>query len=114
MDSNGKIWENYNNSTFKYIAFDMEIPIENETMNKKDYKAIPTGSTDYTRVNNIYDISENWSEWTTEATYAYARVCRGGDYYDSGGKSTTIARDTWDAGYPRAAYACRSILWIKE
>ena len=37
---------------------------------------LETGQTSYTKINNIYDISGNCSDWTQEGLYIYDRVKR--------------------------------------
>ena len=39
-------------------------------------KYIPTGSTEYSKVNNIYDMAGNVEDWTIEADFAGIRVNR--------------------------------------
>ena len=67
-----------------YIAKDAEIPIETETKSA-GYAGckIPTGSTEYTKVNNIYDMAGNVSEWAIETRASDVRTCRGGLYHGS-------------------------------
>lgn len=47
---------------------------------------IPTGSSEDTNVNNIYDMAGNVYDWTLEANGSNGRYCRGGvfDYYGAG------------------------------
>ena len=73
---NSTSWGNYYNATFKYMN-------SNGILVTKDKirKIIPTGSTEYTKANNIYDLAGNIGDWTMEANY---RVARGGSYYDLG------------------------------
>lgn len=78
VGGNSETFGNYYNATFNYIAKDAKKPIETETKdaNKKVY--IPTGSSEYTKTNNIYDMAGNVNEWTTEIYPPYYRVGRGG------------------------------------
>ena len=110
---NSTSFGNYWNSTFDYIEADMEFPIRTKTKKEETYNKIPTGSADYTKINNIYDIAGNSYDWTIEATYAYARVSRGGEYGSKGSDCRVFKRDTWDSGFGRGDYSCRIILWIK-
>ena len=66
-------WGNYRNSSFKYIDE------YNSTKNKAEGMAIkiPTGNAEYTKVNNIYDLAGNVSEWTMEASGSMERSGRG-------------------------------------
>ena len=68
-------WGNYFNATFKYTN-------TSGGTSTKSYNAdtrIPTGSTEYTKANNIYDLAGNMWEWTME-NYAFqgGKNCRGG------------------------------------
>ncbi|MCI8587626.1 MAG: SUMF1/EgtB/PvdO family nonheme iron enzyme, partial [Clostridia bacterium] len=74
-------WGNYNNATFEYTntsgGTSTKAVSNNGTM-------IPTGSTEYTNANNIYDLAGNVWEWTMEASGGAYRNCRGGRYYSTG------------------------------
>lgn len=84
VGSNSTTFGNYYNATFNYIAKDAEMPTATETKETSKSVLIPTGSAEYTKTNNIYDMAGNVWEWTTEAYSTYYRVYRGG-YYNSGG-----------------------------
>ena len=73
-------WGNYNNATFEYVNSRGFV----DTKNEGSYIRIPTGSAEYTKANNIYDLAGNVYDWTMEAHSAYSRVYRGGYYYDNG------------------------------
>ena len=88
-------WKSY---ASKYTLGSIEIP-ERSAVSGKDRTLyeIATGSTDYTKVNNIYDMAGNMWEWTTEVgdhsvtnsdptktTGNYA-VLRGGSFIHYGG-----------------------------
>ena len=54
---------------------------------------IPTGSTEYTKTNNIYDLAGNVHEWTMEAAATTGeRTYRGGDYSNSGSDKYLVNR----------------------
>ena len=72
---------NYRDATFNYIAKDAKIPIATETKAKDERVLIPTGSTEYTKTNNIYDMAGNVLELTTEAFSTFGRAFRGGNFY---------------------------------
>ena len=69
-------WGNYKNATFEYTNTGGGI----NTKNSGSITIIPTGSTDYTKANNIYDMAGNICDWTLEAAAVINRVHRGGNY----------------------------------
>ena len=75
--SNSTAWANYGNSTFDYYS-DSDMTVA--TKAQSSYVRIPAGSTDYTKVNNIYDMAGNVLDWTLEAYSTSYRVNRGGGY----------------------------------
>lgn len=85
VGSNSTKFGNYDNATFNYIAKDAEMPTATETKETDKYVSIPTGSAEYTKTNNIYDMAGNVDEWTTEAHSTVYRVYRGGNYIYGGG-----------------------------
>ena len=58
--SDSTSWGNYNNATFTYV----NTSGKTSTKNQNSSIIIPTGSADYTKANNIYDLAGNVSEWT--------------------------------------------------
>src|SRR5574344_1154517 len=68
---------NYKISTFTYTSLDGT----NATKAVNTGYKIPTGSTEYTKVNNIYDMAGNVWEWANEKYSTYL-VIRGGGYSD--------------------------------
>ena len=72
---NSENWGNYRNSEFEYV-----INGSNATKNSGKATSVPTGSTEYTNSNNIYDLAGNEWEWTMEASSTLGRVTRGGNY----------------------------------
>ena len=79
---------------------------------------ISTGSSEYTKANNIYDIAGNVRDWTLETGRTNARVCRGGYYYyenansDHAGARWTFSSEPSD-NYYSSDTGCRAILLIK-
>ena len=69
-------WGNYKNSEFEYVNSSGNIA----TKNKDSSTRIPTGSTEYTKANNIYDLSGYVNEWTMEVYIDHGKSHRGGDY----------------------------------
>ena len=86
VGSNSTTFGNYYNATFNYIAKDAEMPTATEPKAISTSTRIPTGSAEYTKTNNIYDMAGNVWEWTTEAYSTSNRVYRGGyySYYGNG------------------------------
>ena len=73
-------WGNYVNATFEYINSNGDIV----TKDIGKGTIIPTGSTEYTKANNIYDLAGNVWDWTMESFYTYYKGWRGGQYYFNG------------------------------
>ena len=102
-------WGNYYNATFEYVNSSGSTATKNEGSSTR----IPTGSAEYTKANNIYDLAGNVRDWTMEASSTYNRVCRGGSYYNDGDVSPADSRNF---NYPTGSgsyYGCRSALYIK-
>ena len=96
---NSTTFGNYHNATFNYIAKDAEMPTATETKETSKNVLIPTGSAEYTKINNIYDMAGNAWEWTTEAYSTYNRVCRGGVYNYDGNVYPMAIRDYYNPSY---------------
>ena len=107
ISSNSTSWANYGNATFEYTNSSGSVV----TKNSGSYVRIPAGSTDYTKVNNIYDLAGNVYDWTMEAKSSLNRVMRGGNF----NYSSNTARDR-NYDYPTVSvnhFGCRSALYIK-
>ncbi len=75
---------------------------------------INTGSNETYKLNNIYDLAGNVSEWTMETNGSYGRVFRGGNYFISGSGFPVSNRS--DAGGPThsdVGIGFRFVLYIK-
>ena len=102
-------WGNYRNSTFEYINTNGSTVTKSENADVR----IPSGSSEYTKANNIYDLAGNVYDWTVEADNSFGRVLRGGRY----SFTATIS----PAGYRGYSYSVnsnnffgyRAILYIK-
>ena len=81
-------WGNYYNATFEYVNN------SGVTMTKSinDDRKIPTGSTEYTKANNIYDLAGNVYDWTMEVWSNLSRVPHGGNYALRGSSYPVIHR----------------------
>ena len=102
-------WGNYYNATFEYVNSSGSTATKNENSGTK----IPTGSAEYTKANNIYDLAGNVRDWTMEASSTSIRVCRGGYYYSSGDDYPADYRNYDVPTYSSGTYGCRSALYIK-
>ena len=102
-------WGNYYNATFEYVNSSGSTATKNEGSSTR----IPTGSAEYTKANNIYDLAGNVRDWTMEAGSTSYRVCRGGSCINLGGN---YPADNRVYNYPTSSddvYGCRSALYIK-
>ena len=78
------------------------------------YSKLSTGQTSYTKSNNIYDLSGNYSDWTQEAYSTTSRVLRGGCSDDSGVYSTySASRKDHMTTNGTGNYSSRPQLYIK-
>ena len=102
-------WGNYYNATFEYVNSSGSTA----TKNKNSSTRIPTGSAEYTKANNIYDLAGNVRDWTMEAVSTYYRVCRGGYYRNNGDYYPADSRYYYSPTYSSYYYGCRSALYIK-
>lgn len=101
-------WGNYYNATFEYVNSSGSTATKNENSSTR----IPTGSAEYTKANNIYDLAGNVRDWTMEASSAFYRVFRGG-YYNLNGVSYPADDRYNDTPSSGNYYGCRSALYIK-
>ena len=94
VNKDSSSWGNYSDS--KENA-KVTVTEEDGTTTNKYGRKENTGYSEYWKANNIYDLAGNCSEWTQEASYAYGRARRGGDYILDGSFYTASYRDI---GYP--------------
>ena len=102
-------WGNYYNATFEYVNSSGSTATKNEGSSTR----IPTGSAEYTKANNIYDLAGNVRDWTMEANSTGNRVCRGGYYGSSGAYNPADSRDSSSPAFSYSSFGCRSALYIK-
>ncbi len=103
-DSSG--WGNYKNASFEYININGEKVTKESNVSER----IPTGSSEYTKANNIYDLAGNVSEWSMEGSNTYYRTHKGGNFIGDGNATQS------QAFYPSsgASYiGSRAMLYIK-
>ena len=102
-------WGNYYNATFTYTNSSGGT----STKSQNRSTVIPTGSADYTKANNIYDLAGNVLDWTLEAYGTYGRVLRGGVCSGYGGVNPANYRYVV---YPTSSdfrCGCRCVLYIR-
>ena len=102
-------WGNYYNATFEYVNSSGSTATKNEGSSTR----IPTGSAEYTKANNIYDLAGNVRDWTMEANSTFYRVYRGGGCIDNGDDVPADSRYSYGPTCSSLLYGCRSALYIK-
>ena len=106
-DSTG--WGNYKNAEFEYIDSNGELAYKKLN---SSVIFIPTGNTEYTKANNIYDLAGNAWEWTAEANSSCYRRYRGGRTGNNGSSQPVNHRARNNPTY--SSYGgCRAMLYIK-
>ena len=116
INSNSSSWGNYyNSSPTKITKYSTDnganwIEVTSRTKGNGTYWLLPTGHTDFTKANNIYDLAGNLREWTTETYLSTNIVARGGDWYNSAttypARSRAYTADTYNqyTGYRPILY----------
>ena len=107
--NNSTSWGNYRNTTFEYINSSGSTVTKNEGSGT----LIPSGSSEYTKANNIYDLGGNVWDWTMEAYSTDSRVYRGGDYYSNGSNVPARPYSYYGPTYSNSYYGCRAALYIR-
>ena len=120
VDSGNKTYEDITNSTscgnYMNSRFTYKINAKGNTSEKEmnDTMIIPTGSAEYSKINNVYDMAGNVSEWTLESTEGISRCTRGGKCNISGYTQSVSYRN---GGSPHSVYdgkiGFRAYLYIK-
>ena len=106
--SDSTSWGNYSNATFTYTNSSGNTA----TKNQNSGVTIPTGSTDYTKANNIYDLAGNVTEWTMDARSSFGRCLHGGGFSLTG--TYVPAKDRNSNGPNNGSYGSRAMLYIKQ
>lgn len=102
-------WGNYLDSTLSYTTTSGTTATTKVGSGTK----IPTGSSEYTKVNNIYDMAGNVHDWTLEDVSNCYRCLRGGDYYGTSSVRPASFRYYNVPSYSYRAYGFRAYLYIK-
>lgn len=106
--SNSVSWGNYYDSEFEYID-----KYGTKTTKAKNHaKEIPTGNSEYTKANNIYDLAGNTREWTMETRGLEMRAIRGGDCYVYG-RAFSVSNREEDYRPTVSGAGCHAMLYIK-
>ena len=114
IGSDSTKWGNYRNATFSYIPADATTPDETGTKAQNSRTLLPTGSAEYTKVNNIYDLAGNVFDRTLEADSILYRVLRGGYYFGYGYSSPAAYRYIYFyPDYSIVYFGCRVALYVK-
>ena len=103
-------WGNCYASTFTYKT---NTSGSTATKSAESSKLIPTGSTEYSKANNIYDMAGNTWNWTLELRGTKTHVLRG-SCYSNPGSQCDASRRSHD--YPTVGYdnnGFRAYLYIK-
>lgn len=95
-------WGNYNDSTFDYTKADGTTAKKEKGTSTR----VPTGSSDYTKALNIFDLAGNVWEWTLEGAGTSCRMGRGGCYWDLSSDYPASARNVC---YPTHCDAFRRV-----
>ena len=107
--SDSTSWGNYYNATFTYTNSSGSTATKNQNSRVR----IPTGSTEYTKANNIYDLAGNVYDWTMEAYSTNSRVMRGGSCVSDGGGIPARNRGGNGPYNSNGYYGCRAALYVK-
>ena len=104
---NSNSWGNYLDSEFDYISENGKV------VRKLVEKAakIPTGSTEYTKANNIYDLAGNVTDWTLQANGINRRDYRGWNFMSKNSSSSDRYSAFAEGGHNNNG--CRAMLYIK-
>lgn len=102
-------WGNYSNVSLSFVNSSGNTV----TKSASSKILIPSGSSETTKANNIYDLAGNVSEWTLEANSTTGRITRGGSYST---ESSSQAAYYYTSSIPTRGFdnnGCRAVLYIK-
>lgn len=101
-------WGNHYNSSFKYTSSSGTVTTKYSNYNV----IIPSGSTEYTKANNIYDIAGNVWDYTLEAYSSFGRMIRGGYSYQYAYVYPARERYHYYPYYSYSYFGVRAALYI--
>ena len=81
------------------------------TANSVTHNLIATGATETDKINNIYDLGNNLSEWTLEANEEEKRVARGGNWNSN--NSPSYRDNNYNPSQTQGILGSRMTLYIK-
>ena len=103
-------WGNYYNSTFEYKT---NTSGSTSTKSTSSVEIIPSGSTEYSKANNIYDMAGNVWDWTLEGYGSTYHGFRGG-FYDGNGSVLPASNRGYHSPENSVLYlGFRAYLYIK-
>ncbi len=105
---NSNSWGNYRHAYFTY----KNISGSTSTKSSSSSVIIPSGSTEYSKANNIYDMAGNVGDWTLE-TVDSGYIFRGGAYGYSGFDYPVFNRYNRPPNAESIYYGFRAYLYIK-
>lgn len=107
-------WGNFLDNSIPYM-YNTNGDMSTTTLNGYGRKLIMSGASDYTRVNNIYDLCGNVHDWTMEWYAANTgRWVRGGNYGSKGSQAQVSTRAAQIGTTDKHQYTgCRATLFIK-
>ena len=102
--SDSSTWGNYSNYNSSVTS--------DKQVTDAGTKVFESGSSEYWKANNIYDLAGNAWDWTQEANYANIRVTRGG-YFSYSGSSDPVSFRDYNNPYRSYSYfSARPALYV--
>lgn len=108
--SDSSDWGNYKNVEFEYRTSYYSL----STKASGTAKRVPSGSSEYTKANNIYDMAGNVSEYTKAYYSTWCRWLIGATTAESTSYTYTTAIDILSPTTYYEYVGCRAILWINN
>ena len=103
-----KDWGNYYNNAIKYVNSSGSVV----TTTAGSSTRIPTGSSEQTKANNIYDLAGNVSDLGMEIDATNFRCYRGSDYYGSSNNPASSRGNVYPISIDDSI-GCRVVLYIR-